>query len=287
MPRLSLCSVATRCFASGRSIPIAAVCGLALVPEPAGAVIAPTEMTKPAGAHIALWNGSSAVPIAPTWLISAKHVGGTTSSFCYMSGRQYYALEVINHPTMDLTLIRVSEEMPGWQSVADPDHLSAGIPCVMAGYGVSRGTAMPNNAGWHWDGPNKETWASNTLESGSGLLWIDFDRPGNADATAFEGMYANNDSGGGLMVYDEHGDLRLAGVAVSVTNWGSAPYQAAAFCLNVTALHNWILPKVDPERPIASSIQAPGASFGAPVVGAMLISVGVTLRMARRAGARR
>lgn len=270
-----------------RRVCAAAALALAGLVGPAYGIVSADydDMDRPADGWIGKWNGSSAVPIAEHWFITAKHVGGTVNATIAIRGVTYRAAEIVQHPTYDLMLVRTVEAMPGWHELAETEMVEAGNPCILAGWGVTAGTQLSN--GYQWNGARRETWGANTIDVAGFLLSINFSQPGSDQAVAHESTYAVNDSGGALFVHDGDGNLRLAGVAVSVSNWGSSLWGNSAYAVNVSQVRNWILPIVDPGRPVTSSVQAPPTAGMGWLVGAVVIPAalsGLMVRPRRRAG---
>jgi hypothetical protein len=256
---------------------------LAWAPDALGVVVADDdEMSAPLNGYIGSWNGSSAVCIGPNWIISAKHVGGNVGSVFTMRGVQYRAVEIVPHPVQDIELIRVAEVLPGYHRIAT--GVASGDIAVLGGWGVTAGGAYDN--GYDWSGPRRETWGANTIEGVGSLMSIRFDDPATPAAVPHESIYAVNDSGAGLFVYGVDGSLELAGVAVSVTGFGTSVYGNWAFSLNLGTLRTWIMPIANPGAPITSSVEAPRASLftgGAPsVIWAAAVIGGAVLGRRRR-----
>lgn len=257
---------------------------LAWAPSARGVVVVNNSpMDEPLNGYVGSWNGSSAVCISPNWIISAKHVGGNVGGYFSMRGVQYRAVEIVEHPTQDIELIRVAGTLPGYHRLAT--GVTPGDVGVLGGWGVT-GSATYNN-GYAWSGPRRETWGMNTIEGVGSLMTVRFDNPGAPEAVPHEAIFAVNDSGAGLFVYAADGSLELAGVAVSVTGFGSSAYGNWAFSVNLDGLRNWILPIADPGAPITSSVEAPRASLfgsGAPsVVWASAVIAGALAGRRRRA----
>lgn len=258
---------------------------LAWAPRAHGVVVAGHDpMERPLNGYVGTWNGSTAVCIGTNWIISAKHVGGSVGGYFTMRGVQYRAVEIVPHPTQDIELIRVAETLPGYHRLAT--GVTSGDVGVLGGCGVT-GSANYDN-GYAWTGPRQETWGMNTIEGVGSLVSVRFDNPSDAGAVPHEATFAVNDSGAGLFVYGSDGSLELAGVAVSVTGFGSSVYGTWAFSVNLTGLRNWVLPIADPGAPITSSVEAPRADvFGgsAPsVVWAGAVMLGVAAGRRRRLG---
>jgi hypothetical protein len=250
--------------------------------EPARAIVCANrdEMSNPSDGWVGNWNGSSGVAISNHWLITAKHVGGGVNGIFALRGLAYRAVEIVQHPTMDVQLVRVAEELPGYHHLADTDEVDAGLPCVLGGWGVTAGDALPDG-GWAWNGQRKETWGANMIDGAGALLSLQFDDPASPTGVPHEALFAVNDSGGGLFVFGPTGEMKLAGIAVSVTGWGSTKYGNAAFALNVAEMHNWIMPYVDPSKPLTSSVEAPRALLGGWLVGSIALTA-IASRVVRR-----
>lgn len=241
------------------------------------------SLPRPDNGWIGRWNGSSAVPIGEHWFITAKHVGGLVNQTITIRGENYRAAEIVQHPSFDLMLVRTVEPMPGWHELADAEFIASGDPCIIAGFGATAGDELAD--GYSWNGPKVETWGANMLDSAGFLLAISFTNPSSPHALPHESTFAVNDSGGGLFVHDGEGNLRLAGVAVSVSGWGASRWGNAAYALNVSQLKNWIMPIIDPGRPVASSVQAPRSSMGW-LIGAVVLPA-IAARMLGRGRKRR
>jgi hypothetical protein len=260
--------------------------GLLFAPAAEGVIVEGlVPMARPADGYVGGFNGSSCVAIAPRWFITAKHVGGSAPGLLWMRGEFYNVVEIRQHPSQDLQILRVDRDVPGYHRLAA--NVQVGDPCLLAGFGVTGGAALPNNAGYDWNGPRQETWGANTIEGVGNTLYIRFDPPTAAGAVPKEAIFGVNDSGGGLFVWGPDGSLRLAGVAVSVTGFGSAAYYNAAFAISMDSVRSWLNPVVDPVEPVSSSVIAPRAGVGLPWVpawagGAALTATLATLRRRRR-----
>jgi hypothetical protein len=227
-------------------------------------------MPRPENGWVGWWNGSSCVPVGKHWFISARHVGGSAGQAVWMRGVAYTVLEVRQHPTFDIQLLRVAEELPGFHKLAP--GAGVGDPVLLAGYGVTAGAVLPQG-GYDWTGERRETWGANVIEGEGSLLAVRFDAPTAAASVPFESVFAVNDSGGGLFTIAQDGSLELAGVAVSVLSFGSSPYNAVAFSLNVDLFRAWAQPVVNPDVPISSGIAAPRAMIGGPGAAGTLAGV--------------
>lgn len=228
-------------------------------PDAAAIVCADREaMPAPSNGYVGWWNGSSAVCIAPNWIISARHVGGEVGNLFWMRGQSYRSVEIVRHATQDIQLIRVAETLPGHHAIAS--GVQAGDLGILGGWGNTAGTAVAG--GYDWSGAQAETWGANLIDNAGTLIVIDFDDLEADDSVAYESLFAVHDSGAGLFVYTGGGELQLAGVAVSVTGWNQTVVGNAAFCVNLHYLRGWIDQIVAPGHPIiSSSTVAPRASM--------------------------
>lgn len=257
----------------------AAVGSLAFAPKARGVVVTGlAPMSQPASGWVGTWNGSSCVAVGPYWFVTAKHVGGSVGQNVVMRGVTYRSVEIRQHPTYDVQVIRVAEATPGYHMLA----MNAGLgdPCVLGGWGVTGGSALANNAGYDWNGARQETWGANMIEGDGNLLAVRFDAPSAPESVPFEAIFAVNDSGAGLFVYGTGGELELAGIAVSVMGWGSAQWGNAAFALNVDMFRSWLQPIVDTSQPISSGVMAPRAAFGVPMLPSWAGGVAMTIALA-------
>lgn len=241
----------------------AALCALGPARPSAAVIVSDLDpLPTPLNGWVGWWNGSSAVAVGPHWIISAKHVGGSVGQSFIMKGVYYRAVEIRPHTMYDVQIIRVAEDLPGWHRLSENHGL--GDPCVLGGFGVTAAAALPDNAGYDWNGQRKETWGANVIEADGNMLGIRFDAPSNEASVPHEATYGVNDSGAGLFVYGPDGSLRLAGIAVSVTSFGTSPWGCAAFALNVDMFRTWMQPVVDPAAPVSSAVVAPRAMLAIP-----------------------
>lgn len=247
--------------ATARSL-LAAAAAFTLAPLAGGVVVSGRDpLPRPTNSYVASWNGSSAVAIAPTWLITAKHVGGSAGQGVWMNGLWYTAVEVVQHPSLDAMLVRVdpATPLPGYHRLADAPLRND--PVLLGGMGVTAGNDVnleSGERGYDWSGPRQETWAANTVSTVGSFIAINFSPPSDPTATPHEGIFAVNDSGAGLFTIAADGELELAGVAVSVFGWGMSVYGTTAFALSTARWADWARTIIgDPAEPVASSVVAP------------------------------
>ena len=264
------------------------VLGASALPAAAIVVEGMTSMPLPFGVegHIGSWNGSSGVPIGPHWLITAKHTGGFVPMYFIMNGHWHTAVEIRDHPTLDLRMVRVAEAFPGWHRIAT--GVANGDPCVLGGWGVTAGAPLAGGNGYTWGGPHGETWGANVVFSSStAMLGIRFDAPGTGDAVPYEAMFAVNDPGCGLFTWGADGQLEVAAIAVSVSGYGQASYGQFGYAIRLEPVRDWIMAVADPSVPMLSSVIAPresslGSGWAGVLAGAALLAGASNLRRRRR-----
>jgi hypothetical protein len=242
----------------------AAMLALAGLAAPASAIVVEgmVSMDRPTGAAVGNWNGSSGVPVGPQWFITAKHCGGAVNGWFLCNGNWHMAVEIREHPTMDLQMVRVAETFENWHRVAE--GVVAGDPCIMGGWGVTAGAPIDGNLGYTWGGPHGETWGANVVQAASAVMSVRFDAPSSPNAVPYEASFAVNDSGGGLFTWGVDGQLELAAIAVSISGYGAAAYGQNGYAIRLEPLKTWIMEVADPAMPIASSVVAPRASIIGP-----------------------
>ena len=240
------------------AIAIGAAACLAYAPTAEALIVEGMQsMPRPDNGWIGNFNGATGICVGPQWVMSAKHVGGQVGSWFILRGDAFQVIEERPHPQLDLALYKMDRPLPGWHKIATTAAL--GDPVILGGFGYTAAAALPNNAGYDWNGAKKEMWGANVIEMEGSLWGVRFDPPSSPQSVAYESLYALSDSGGGLFVVAGDGSLQVAGMAVSVSGYGQARYGSMGFCINVINFRNWILPIVDPDSPIDSAIQAPTA----------------------------
>jgi hypothetical protein len=199
---------------------------------------------------IAEFNGSTAVPIAPNWAITAAHVGGGPGSrfawvpsqeaslFDTEAGPGWWARDadvhdVIRHPTADLALIRIDGTRMNQYQRLHRGRLAANARCVMAGYG--RG-GLPGSVPAF---PRLPKWGTNVWSPAGFFGWAvsRFSDPQDPATTPNEAQFTLNDSGGGVFVPGPGGVLELAAIAVSSNG---TDYGANSYALMLEPFLPWI-----------------------------------------------
>ncbi len=265
---------------------------LAATPAASALIVDGSAMPRPHNGFIGAWAGSSAVPIAQRWIITAQHVGGVAGGAFSMQGSLYTSDLVVRHPTDDLMLVRVTSDLPAWHGLATlPAPITANasnaanprvetsalvaMPTVVLA-GVGRTNGAPHAAGgWDWTGPAAETWGQNSLLGVfNSLLGTRFDL-NSPEAIAHEASYAVNDSGGAMLLPFADGSLRLIGVAVGASPFGYTMQGSMGYALNLAPFIPWI------ESVVGASLAGPG-STPTPGSAALLTMAGVLIASRRR-----
>lgn len=231
----------------------ALIVGVAAIPGRADGVVCANRdaLPHPANGYVGWWNGASAVCVGPHHVVSAGHVGGRVGGVFWMRGVTYHAVSIRRHPQQDVQLIQIQERLPDYHRLAD--EVNVGDLGILGGFGRTAGGSF--NGGYDWNGAQTETWGANTIDNSSWLIVINFTDPGAPSAVTNESTFAGNDSGGGLFVRGIAGDLRLAGIAVSVSGYNESRYGDTAYCLNINTIRGWLTCAADFDHSGEVSVQ--------------------------------
>lgn len=166
------------------------------------------------------WGDFLATPIAPSYFIAAKHVGGAIGQTFEWNGFTYHTVAFFDGPNTDLRIWQVLETFPSYAPLYTKTD-EVGKPCVVFGRGTDRGPAIVVNKatnGWLWGNTNNiERWGENVItkvstNGGVGpLLYADFDRKGVPN----ECDLSYHDSSGGMFIEDGAA-WKLAGIHYGV-----------------------------------------------------------------------
>lgn len=176
------------------------------------------------------WYGSSGIPIAPNYFITAQHIGGDVGGSFIFSGSSYTTTAFFNDPNSDLRIVQVDGTFSTYATLYTGSSES-GKDVVMFGRSYERGAEVVlsgTSKGWEWGAQNGVLrWGENQITGiynggalyGYSLLGMEF----NSDAGPNEATYASGDSGGGVFILDE-GIWKLAGI----NSWADGPYGPTA-----------------------------------------------------------
>ena len=198
---------------------------------------APTGMLANSGwQHEGSWSNFLGTAIAPSFFITAQHVGGNIGEPFTLNGTTYTTTAVYNDSGTDLAIWKVNATFSAWASLYTASS-EVGSPLVVFGKGLGRGAEVWADSelkGWKWSGNLTNRWGENVVTgttnyNGSTLLYAQFD----AGAGVNEATLAGGDSGGGVFI-QQNSTWRLAGINYAVdgpfntTNTGGG-FNAALF----------------------------------------------------------
>ena len=239
---------------------------IVLAALPAGAVVTPDTAVSeqpPTGFWEMDWSfnykykGSSAVAIAPNWLLTAHHVADDAPVWSMTVGETIYtevdrvyhtpAADPSNTKTADLALVRVDNELPGWYDIYTGTYpLSPRRDAMLIGHGYA-GTVTNSSFNWSTGADRIRRWGSQKVDEeyfesfggGTFQFWglrMMFSRT-DGYATEYESGAALFDSGGATFVKDGD-DWKVAGINTNV--YGSSPAYTGTLAVSVRKYKLWI-----------------------------------------------
>lgn len=219
-------------------VPVAVA--LALLSPAANAVIVRSDrpLSAPEDGFVGRWNGSSAVAIGRHWALTANHVGGLVGHDFTLNGETYEADAIHRNRAADLMLVHLEDELPGWNLITD--DVSRGDHVLLGGAGRTNGRLLGSN-GYDWNGAYGVTWGENSVEFlARGIIGVRYDVSSRI-ARGREAGFAINDSGGGLFVVEPDGTISLAGIAISVSQFGRTVNGSWSFSVDLRRHTSWLL----------------------------------------------
>ncbi len=254
-----------------------ALIGACVLTSSAGAVITANPMARPANSFVGKWNGSSAVAIGSNWIVTARHNGGNLNTKFRYNGVNYTTDAIYTHATADITVVRVVETLPGWHSITAP---AAAQMIQIGGMGRVAGASLRD--GYHWSGPNTETWGQNRIDWAVGdFIAFDWDLSGGSagsmtGAVMHEAGLAQNDSGGGVFVRQTDGSLSIVGIGVGVSELDITRHGSWSYALNLNPYLSWMQNVAGVSFALPSGVPGPGYAVPAPGSATLLFgSLGV------------
>ena len=204
------------------------------------------------------YNGSSAVAVGGSWLLTAAHVADDGNGSVSADGTTYYPLETVYHTEADLALVRLDKAFPGFYPlyigglVDDPK-----LEVLLVGYGTM-GTVRDFSWTDNGSGRGIKRWGSQEIDRtetfhyqvGSILrkssgFWMDF----NLVNTMYEAGVGEGDSGGGAF-YNDEGVWKLAGI--NTIRQTTAGGYKRTFSISMPDYSDWVMATI-PE-PVAMSM---------------------------------
>lgn len=209
-----------------------------IVLHPDGEPNLATWTERPDANVVGRWSSNASfVVISPNWIITTRHQN-TSPATVTINGTSYtctYKTEWTGGPTgnADIRLMRLTKSDgndAGLVHYAKPyegvDETGKNI--VIGGYGDGRGANLVRNNkvyGYQWDGSANtiQRWCQNIVDGNgigggtytSDVIEADFDGIGDDTWTAYEGIIADHDSGGGWFIYDNN-EWKVAGLSRGV-----------------------------------------------------------------------
>ncbi len=228
-------------------------------------MVAVNPLPNPDNGMVCAWAGSSAVPIASNWLLTANtfHFPGvviplTAPINALCDYQNYPVVEAIPHPLhADLILLRIanSHSLPVWHRPRW--SVIQGSEVLLAGWGWRYQPGQPwYNANGQQYTYREELWGTNrVLDMFGGGVRLSYSAPTDPEATVHEAAPAINDSGGGMFTRDPSGEIFLEGIMTNVTHPGdSSPYFNTNYGSMISVLgltpyfQDWIFSHVRYER---------------------------------------
>ena len=172
------------------------------------------------------WQVGVGVAVAPSYFLTAQHLGGTAGQPFVLNGRTS-AASFTDITGSDLRLVKITGTFPAYAPLyRGAAGSEAGQAISMIGFGrYAHGSALVTNgtqSGWNWGAAAGKNFAMNTAAgavtvAGSQLIDYSFDPISGRS----EGIYAAGDSGGGTFKVTRL--TCLAGINFAVTNFYSQP----------------------------------------------------------------
>ena len=182
----------------------------------------PEWIDRPHPNTVGRWgSNASCVVVAPNYVITTRHQGGSESTIVTIAGSTYTIDQIWTHPdfpTADFRLAKlhsanlVHYTIP-YSLETDEDETKQSV--VIGGYGMGAGAALQTDEityGYLWDGSDNTTqrWGTNTVDSmqdnstmgpfTSDILIADFDELDKNLPEDFQCALAAYDSGGGWFI---------------------------------------------------------------------------------------
>jgi len=154
---------------------------------------------------------ASCVAVGPSYVVTTRHQGGGVGSFVTIAGHSYPVLEVFEHATADIRVVRIVANLSYFVGPYDDSASESSQPVVLGGYGKSRDGELTSGGqtyGYSWTAASDKVlrWGANTVygwgtavgqSMTTDVLTAYFDAAGATWHVASEAAPAEFDSGGG------------------------------------------------------------------------------------------
>jgi hypothetical protein len=200
---------------------------------------APTgSLTNSGWQYEGQWQQYLGTPIAPTFFLAARHIGGSPGDPFIFNGFTYTTVANFDDPSTDLRIWQVAQTFPYYAPLYSASN-EVGELCVVIGRGTQRGSLISVEAGrtngWMWGATdNVQRWGENTVAAvytngvNDLLLYANFEANGMTN----ECDLSVGDSSGGMFI--QNGTTwELAGIhygvdsPFSLNSSGSPDFNAA------------------------------------------------------------
>lgn len=218
--------------------------------------------------YVYRYRNSSAVAVAPHWLLTAFHVAiHNASSTVTVGGTNYFEQEIVFHlpdfdpdhtNRADIALVRFDKAFPNYYPLYDgafPTEPADQLPAVIVGFGMT-GNVFSNYFTLGSGGYGTKRWGTQTIAEPTNRIYnivhssvtntthnMGFRMNFNLEDTPYEAGANTGDSGGGVFVKD-NGIWKLAGIMTSLYRTNSAAN--GIFAVSVPDYLNWIEAVVTP-----------------------------------------
>lgn len=258
--------------------------GLALVfPLMGFAIVSPsliTSETDPLGSQGLDWDGvvnfnsSSAVAIAPRWLITAAHVADDFGNTSFnVGGTTFNQIGEVYHPVADFALIEVDADLPTFYQIYTDPLVTSTTPTdlrdevLMVGYGGIGALVDATNFNVNTVGRGTKRWAHNRIDAeftyvgGFGNTNDGFQMFFDTSDSPNEGGGSIGDSGGAVFI-DHGGTWELAGVMADVSTAGPFDSTLAISTQEYTTFIYSVIPEVSSIWMMAGGLGLMGFALG-------------------------
>jgi hypothetical protein len=207
------------------------------------------------------WDGvgsggaKSVVAVDPYWVISAKHAELSIGGTVWIDGTSYTIEDKVDNPGSDLSLMQVDKAIPTYYDIYTGSlDMSGSERTQVLLVGTGKAGSKTDNTTYNADvGDRERRWGTNMTDSTAtttpgtfgttdvivaGFNLVDLGG-NNPDTTLYESGVCDNDSGGGMFVYNvSTGKYELVGIHITVT--GSLTAATGSVSADLQKYTTWI-----------------------------------------------